>query len=557
MKTYTTNHNNDTVRFCDGKNSKTWRSLALAALVLLPTVSYSSAQSLSSSKRKPMTYSPTTCWVSPTGGNGCMSPQYRSGAYGSAPGSTYNANLTGNPVGDKNVLNPQKVNSSSMGLLTSIESPWVAAGNTQGGCQPSNTGGQLLPTASVSVESRILFPALDANGNCALFTYDVTYPSDAQYVAELGTTNPHVTASPGYNGDVVIGAEDGNVYSYEWASTTLDWTFTDPYPGWGFDSSPTTWPGLAYVYVVDTGGNIFYLNPGNGQAAFTINSPINPGGNNVVPVSASSLAVSTASNMVFLAGTDAYGNTNGDEVCAYNATTAASAWTACQTFSGNLTAQNNLIGSSPVVSDSLGLVFVTDQPQYLQGTNSTNLYALEVNNNGTVRWNVSLIPTPGSPWDSYSPLPYGGSPAYDDSANNGSSKYVITVSPYSCYYSYGHGYPCGEFSAIQVFNALNGNLVCSGYTSHIISQSSPEVVDGVIYVGTDDGYVLAYDETKCSSGSLPNIWTSSTGNSCGSGPCPMDSPLEGPPVVSYNRIHAVSENGTLYVWNRCDAAGCW
>ena len=131
-----------------------------------------------------------------------------------------------------------------------------------------------------SVESRILFPALDGNGNCALFTYDVTFPSDAQFVAELGTTNPHVTSSPGYDGDVVIGAEDGNVYSYEWASNVLDWTFTNP-SGAAFDSSPATWPGLNYVYMVDVTGNIFYLNPGDGQANFTINSPVYPGGGGI------------------------------------------------------------------------------------------------------------------------------------------------------------------------------------------------------------------------------------------------------------------------------------
>ena len=164
-----------------------------------------------------------------------------------------------------------------------------------------------------------------------------------------------------------------------------------------------------------------------------------------------------------------------------------------------------------MVSDSLGLVFVTDQPQYSNGSNTTNLYALELNNSGTVKWSVPLISTAtSSTWTTFSPLPYGGSPAYDDSANNGSSKYVITVSPYSCLYTYGgHPRSCGDLSSIQVFNALNGNLVCSNYTSHVISQSSPEVVDGVIYVGTDDGYVLAYDETQCSSGGLTNIWTSS------------------------------------------------
>jgi len=544
MKTQTTTHATNGNSFNCQNKSNAWSSLALAALMLLTAAGYAGAQITSSSKPQPMTYSPTTCWVTPAGGNGCMSPQYRSGASGSAPGSAYNANLTGNPVGDKNVLNPTKVNANSMVLLTSIDAPGA------GGCQPSSSGGPLLPTASASVESRILFPALDGNDKCALFTYDVTFPSDAQFVAELGTTNPHVTSSPGYNGDVVIAAEDGNVYSYEWASTTLAWQFTNP-SGAAFDSSPATWPGLTYVYVVDVNGNIFYLDPSGAGAVQTIYSPVIPGGGGPFPqVSASSLAVSTASNMVFVAG---LGNI-GDEVCAYDATNAANKW--CQPFSSNQQAQYNYIGSSPVVSDSLGLAFVTDQPQVnLQNTGTVNLYALEVNNNGAVKWNESLIPTPGNIWYSYSPLPYGGSPAYDDSANNGNSKYVITVSPYSCLNTYGgHPTSCGDFSAIQVFNALNGSLVCSSYTTHVISQSSPEVVDGVIYVGTDDGYVLAYDETQCSSGSMNNIWTSSPMINPNTN---QPDPLLGPPVVSYNRIHAVTESGALYVWHRCDTSGCW
>lgn len=540
MKMQITTHATDGNSLNYQKKSNAWTSLALGALMLLGTAGYARAQASSASKPQSMTYSPTTCWVTPTGGNGCMSPQYRSGASGST-WATYNANLSGNPIGDKNVLNPTTVNSNHMVLLTSIYSPW------QGGCQ--STPGLLLPTASVSVESRILFPALDGNGNCALFTYDATYPSDAQFVAELGTTNPHVTSSPGYNGDVVIGAEDGNVYSYEWASTVLDWTFTNPY-GLGFDSSPATWPGLNYVYVVDVNGDIFYLDPYGAGAIHTINSPVTPGGGGISPsnlVSASSLAVSTASNMVFVAG---WGNV-GDEVCAYDATSAAKKW--CQAFSGNPTAQGSFIGSSPVVSDSLGLVYVTDQGQ-ASSAGTANLYALDVNNNGAVKWNVSLVPTPGNTSFSDSSLPYGGSPAYDDSANNGSSKYVITVAPYGFCGGFPHP-TCGSSSAIQVFDARNGNLVCSNYTNHVISQSSPEVVDGVIYVGTDDGYVLAYDETQCSSGGLTNIWTSSPQMINPNNGQP--DPLLGPPVLSYNRIHAVTQSGSLYVWRRCDTKGCW
>lgn len=553
MKTQITNRNNDTFRFQWNKNAGLWRSAAIAAVMLLATANHAGAQARSSSESDAagLTYGPTTCWASPTGGNGCMSPQYRSGASSPKPGSSYNANLTGNPVGDKNILNPTTVNATNMVLLPNspIYSPGALAGY-QGGCQPSSSSTGLLPTASVSVESRILFPALDGNGNCALFTYDVTWPTGAQYVADLGTTNPHVTSSPGYNGNVVIGAEDGNVYAYGWASNQLAWTFSSPY-GAGFDASPATWPGLNYVYVVDVVGHIFYLNPGDGTQAHVVNSGLSPGGAgwfNNDSVSASSVSASSAHNLIFVAGvSNSY--PYGDEICAQDATSAAPAW--CQNFTSpaNPVAEDSFVTSSPVVSDSQGLVYVADLGQSNTTYSGTsNLYALDVNS-GNLKWEVSLLPTPAIKWYSFTPLPYGGSPAYDDSANNGNSKYLITATPYSCYNSFGHGGPCGQGTAIQVFDATvagNGQLVCSNFTSHLITQSSPEVVDGVIYIGTDDGYVLAYDETQCGNGGLTNIWTSAQMLDPNTG---APDPLLGPPVVSYNRVHAVTESGSLYVWH--------
>lgn len=96
--------------------------------------------------------------------------------------------------------------------------------------------------------------------------------------------------------------------------------------------------------------------------------------------------------------------------------------------------------------------------------------------------------------------------------------------------------------------------MCSAFTSHLITTSSPEVVDGVIYVGTDDGYVLAFDETQCGAGNLPLIWTSSPQMTIATG---APDPLYGPPVLSFNRVHVETQSGTLYVWHRCDSGGCW
>ena len=518
MKTQITNHNNDTITSQRGNNSSAWRSLAITVLLLLATVSYAGAQ---------VKYN--SCFASPIGGNGCPSPQYRSGAIG----SVYNADLTGAPWGGgaKGVLNSTSV--SQLALLTPSQGI-----QTHGGCQAQPSGTAILsPTSSPSIESRIVFPALDMYSNCALFYYDVTNPTAPQYMPPISTLP--VTSSPGYNGEVVIAGEDGSVYSYDWASNTLAWTFTNPYAA-PFDSSPSTWPGLPYTYVVDALGDIFYLND-SGSAAFTIFSPVFPGGVNPTypggyTPSASSLAASTASNKLFVAGGDGSG---AGAVCAYDAKDSTFLW--C-----NKT-PINVVTSSPVVSDSLGGLYVQSS-----ATCSTPLiYALDFTGKvlGSAQPfypNGSCNPARGEVYLFSS----GGSPAYDGTANGGASKYVI-ASAYVAGYSYlGHGTPpTFQFSVLDVFDATNGAQLCSAAINHPITNSSPEVVNGVIYIGTDDGYVLAYQEPPtCNNGALNLLWTSSTGSSCVSGsPCPMDKGLEGPPVVSFNRVHAVSQNGTLYV----------
>src|SRR5579862_3998952 len=96
MKTQAINHDNDRVSFRPGMNRNAWRLLAIAVLMLLIAVDYASAQL-------------STCNTGGLGlgGNYCPSPQYRSGATGLFNDftNTYNANLTGSPVGDIKVLN--------------------------------------------------------------------------------------------------------------------------------------------------------------------------------------------------------------------------------------------------------------------------------------------------------------------------------------------------------------------------------------------------------------------------------------------------------------------
>jgi hypothetical protein len=421
---------------------------------------------------------------------------------------------------------------------------------------------------------------MDASGNCDLFYYDVTNPTAPQFMPFITTSA--VTSSPGYDGDgeVVIAAEDGNVYSYYWASNNLAWTALST-TGNPIDSSPTTWPNLDGVYVIDNGYNtgggvISKLDPGTGMPMWPpIYSSVYPGG--VVPTSnpptsasASSVAVSSSLSMLFAAGSDGgyYGN---GIVQAYNSATGNQN----PIWSNDNGSILNAVTSSPVVSDSQGLVYVQTSVscgQYRNngGWSGSLIYALNETgtHGGAVNWYASPPSDPNgfctnshgqSPTLSGSHLPptliganvysSGGSPAYEDDTTYG-GPYVIAAASVS-YDTTGGCYGCGSasqflYSILAVYNAQSfsnggGSLACSAQISHPITNSSPEVVNGVIFIGTDDGYLLAYDETNCATlGILSEIFGSPFG--------PMDSAVLSPPVVSFNRAHVVTQKGTLYVW---------
>jgi outer membrane protein assembly factor BamB len=76
-------------------------------------------------------------------------------------------------------------------------------------------------------------------------------------------------------------------------------------------------------------------------------------------------------------------------------------------------------------------------------------------------------------------------------------------------------------------------------TKHAISNSSPTISNGVVYVGTDDGYILAFAE---SDGTL--LWTSPQMTLYSGKP----DPILAPPVISVNRIHVTTQSGALYVY---------
>lgn len=276
--------------------------------------------------------------------------------------------------------------------------------------------------------------------------------------------------------------------------------------------------------------------------------------------SASSVSVSSsAPSALFVAGSPTTGGTTGI-VNAYHSDTGNPYWT-------NTTSLPNAATSSPVVSDSEGLVYVQStvacplgiNPQY----SGALLYALD-RDTGVEKWRVSpndlyhqlhggcpftYWPFPALPGLDLSPVPTchnvyssGGSPAYDEASVN---KYVIASANVTCIYvaTDGTTYTSFQYSILNVFRggSFSGNpAVCQTQIKNPVTgnpskvtYSSPEVVSGIVYIGTDDGYIQAYDETTCAP-----LWHSDQ----------MDSPMLSPPVVSFNRVHAVSQNGTLYVW---------
>ena len=117
--------------------------------------------------------------------------------------------------------------------------------------------------------------------------------------------------------------------------------------------------------------------------------------------------------------------------------------------------------------------------------------------------------------------------------------FVIPCYPYSSTF---------EGSILAAYDAQTGVQKWSQSIAHPITQSSPTVSNGVVYIGTDDGYVLGFDEAN---GGNP-IWNSVV--DAGTGPT---GPVLSPPVVSRNRVHWVDGNGTLWVVGICVAHGCY
>ena len=472
--------------------------LALVFLTLLTTVSAWGQVCGGSCPKvcpQPVT-NPTACTLPVGGGNLCPSTQYR-----------FSPDHTGAPKSD--VLSCCAVMNQCLQLDFS---------RTSDGLGPSAG-----PTSSPSVITRTIFAKQEASSPCGtdvwgLWAYGVGGGSFSWDTITQGTCiRAPIRSSPGYptqNGSpyIFVGGEDGNLYAFGYTDGDLGWTYNSG--GDLFNSSPTV-SEANEVYIV---GSLIYKVHGNTGSLFP-NYPIIPNGGFRPANSAASVALSTCGGQPCLIVSGEYPSMGIGAVQAYNSVTTAQLWTG-RFFDTPITA-------SPVVSESQGLV-------YVQGAGSLEAVDLAT---GVYNWLASFPVTNASGL---------GSPAYDDS-----NKYVVVSANALDCGTAGHPsqtFCVGPFGLLAVYDGTRdtgGTLVCmsGGYSGPLFTNSSPTVSNGVIYVGTDDGYVLAYDETSCTKGALNLIWTSPQMTLSGA-----PDPVSSPPVVSFNRIHVVTQSGTLYVY---------
>jgi outer membrane protein assembly factor BamB len=466
----------------------------------------------------------------PGGGRYCASPQYR-----------FSPDLTGAPFSD--VLGVSSVNK-----LTLKFSEQTNGGS--GGATPLISG----PSSSPSVITRSIFASQDNSGNWGLWAYGLGGGSYGWDTITQGTTiSAPIRSSPGYatrnvEPYIYVGAEDWNVYAFGYTDGFLGWKYQ---MGDAIDSSPTV-SDADEVYMMDDSGDIVKLDGVSGTpfANYPFSWGNYPSGANP----ASSIALSTcggkysACHMLIVAGSDNYQSAGGSGyVSAFDSNTTASLWT-----QGPLPYP---IASSPVVSDSLGLVFAQSEPNYYPfgnpHWNGKFLYALD-QSSGSITW-TALPPAQcppsrlnrGPQQNQKPPASNGscyvqnyGSPAYDDT-----NKKVVAAASVNYIISDGQGNSSSTFenSFVAVYDAQRNpsgdrTPLCSANpVAHPITYSSPTVSNGVIWIGTDDGHMLAFDESNCN-----QIWDSAT-------ILGTTGAVVSPPVLSINRVHWVDRNGTLWV----------
>jgi outer membrane protein assembly factor BamB len=129
----------------------------------------------------------------------------------------------------------------------------------------------------------------------------------------------------------------------------------------------------------------------------------------------------------------------------------------------------------------------------------------------------------------------GGSPAFDQTNN----LLIASVNVIADYPNCGTTWEGSFLVAYDANRKVDGGGVVKWKVpiNHPVSESSPTIASGVVYIGTDDGHVIGFDVV--SNGT--QIWDSANtlGQTTGA--------VISPPVFGYNRIHWNDANGQLWV----------
>ncbi|HML03696.1 MAG TPA: PQQ-binding-like beta-propeller repeat protein [Candidatus Bathyarchaeia archaeon] len=280
-------------------------------------------------------------------------------------------------------------------------------------------------------------------------------------------------------GTVFVGSYDGNIYALNASTGAFMWRYTTD----GGPADPAVSDGV--VFVGSGEGYVYALNASTGSLIW-IFATSGAGGVNVVLT-----APTVTGGLVYLGSMNGY-------LYALNASTGTLVWSYEYGETGNWE------GSSPAVEG--GVVYV--------GSNDYYVYALNAST-GELVWRSGKFPFG---------LTMSSSPAVV-----GGMVYVNMGSDYNYFYA---------------LNASTGAVVWWYVTHGAYSApllSSPAVVNGVVYVGSDDYHVYALN---ASTGAF--LWTFATGGI-----------VESSPAVAGGIVYVGSWDGRVYALDALTGALLW
>jgi outer membrane protein assembly factor BamB len=335
------------------------------------------------------------------------------------------------------------------------------------------------------------------------------------------STGSEIVSSPAVvNGVAYVGSEDGKLYAFDAAGNTNcsgtpktcapQWTAST---GGTIYSSPTVANGIVYVgsedanlYAFDAAGNTNCS--GTPKTCAPLWTALTDG---------SVYSSAAVSNGVVYVGSqggnlyafDAAGATN----CSGTPKTCAPLWTY----------HTGSVSSSPAVAN--GIVYVGDFLSTVYGFDAAG----KTNCSGTPKacgplWTNGVNSTIGIV---SSPAVAGG----------------IVYTGDECDFEYPpQPFNCGNAPHFYAFNAATGALNWTGITTSAPVTSSPGVANGVVFVGSGDGSLYAFDaagNTQCSGTPafcLP-LWTGVTGSG-----------VDSSPTIANGMVYVGSGDGKLYAF---------